>query len=118
MTPEELLEHAMVFTFTPVEIDDQVLNRNDFRLNVERRGLGDSWAVVHFGEVWDGKQWVYENIPSNRTDEFKALTRFPLATAVDLAVQLVETVTVNGATYAQWWDRFAAKKAAETEKDK
>lgn len=50
----------------------------------------DSWAVIRGrfmdgGMVWHATDgWVYEPSPSNRTDEFKRDTRFPLAEAADI----------------------------------
>lgn len=117
MTPEELLEHAISFAFYPSGAKEDEINGSNFRIGVERRGLGDTWAVTHLGECWDGEDWVYESLPSNRTDEFKAKTRFPLTTAIELANRLVDTVVVNGATYAQWEARFAAMDAAAAAKE-
>ena len=112
MTPEELLNHAVSFAFYPTGSPEDDINRSTFRISVERRGIGDAWAVVHMGEVWDGNCWVYEHIPSERTDEFKARTRFPLMTAVEIATRLVDEVVVNGGTYAQWMERFSHRKDA------
>lgn len=118
MTPEELLEHAVSFALYPAGAKDDEINGRNFRVTVERRGTGDAWAVVHMGDVWDGSEWVYEALPSNRTDEFKAKTRFPLGVAVEIASKLVEQISVNGFTYSQWQERFSAMDAAEASKNK
>lgn len=74
------------------------------------------WVVhrgVHEGEQvyavtsWDGEvmdaMGVFEEeaLPSNRTDEFKARTRFPIERALELARANVTKVSVNGITVDQ-----------------
>lgn len=108
MTPEELVDHAISFAFYPAGAKEDDVNGMNFRITVERRGIGDAWAIKHFGDCWDGEDWVYESLPSSRTDEFKAKARFPLETAVELARKFVDTIVINGATYAQWQAKFAA----------
>jgi hypothetical protein len=60
------------------------------RLTVAWRA-DDLWAVTDCGSVLasDG-EWLYEPLPSNRTDEFKAKTRFDRDTAIGLAKKLQE----------------------------
>ena len=118
MKPKELLEHAVTFAFYPAGAKYDEVNGRNFRVTVERRGTGDAWALVHMGDVWNGEDWVYESLPSNRTDEFKAETRFPLMFAVEMANKLVEQITINGFTYSQWQERFAAMEAAEAAANK
>lgn len=104
LTPTELLNHATEFVFTPaVEGDEDVEALRHFRIYVKWRSEG-KYAVSHMSEVWDGTEWVYESLPSNRTDEFLAATRFPLEQAVDYAQELAHTVTVNGRTYREWYE--------------
>ncbi|GAA0719340.1 hypothetical protein Drose_05665 [Dactylosporangium roseum] len=42
--------------------------------------------------------WVYESIPSERSDEFLARTRFDLETALEMARQAAPHVKTNGIT--------------------
>lgn len=54
-------------------------------IQISYRG-SDNWVVIQFGEVLNrDEQWEYEPLPSNRTDEFIARTRFPLIEAISLA---------------------------------
>ena len=56
-----------------------------FRVAIESRGDG-KWAIINGGMCWtrDG-EWEYESMPSNRTDEFIARTRYTLEEAFKLA---------------------------------
>ena len=58
------------------------------KLSVEWRN-DDLWAVTDCGSVLssDG-EWVFEPLPSRRTDEFKARTRFDRDTAFEMARKL------------------------------
>lgn len=60
---------------------------------------GIRWAVYRQGFVLTkGGKWVYEPIPSSRTDAFLKRTRFDLETALRLARREAPKVTVNGHT--------------------
>jgi len=65
---------------------------------------GDRYAVCLRGYVLavghPEPEWVYEPIPSSRTDEFKARTWFDYATAYRLACDQAPRVTVGGKTAA------------------
>jgi hypothetical protein len=56
------------------------------RVTIEWRDV-DRWAIVDGGLVLasDG-QWEVERQPSSRTDDFKERTRYPLAEAMQRAV--------------------------------
>ena len=59
-----------------------------------------SWQSGGANQVWhvgDGG-WVYESIPSERSDEFLAATRYPLVRALEIAREVAPMVTVNGWT--------------------
>lgn len=62
MTKEELLKRAVVFRLTK-------------NATIEKRA-DDKWAVVDNGVLNKDLQWEYEPMPSSRTDEFIARTRF------------------------------------------
>lgn len=66
-----------------VEVETYHVTGTDIR--VSTRG-DDRWAITDGGSVWNGEKFEYEPLPSNRTDEFKARTRFDLRTALRLAV--------------------------------
>ena len=93
-TPLHLLAHATEFTFPadapPVPGSVKVQRRYD-------APSSDSWAITRLFDVWDGQAWVYEPQPSNRTDDFKRRTRFPLSEAVAIAQQLADQIgTTHG----------------------
>jgi len=111
MTPEELLQHATEFSFLPPGLERTDPNARYFEVKASRRGEG-KWAVVCMGEVWDGEYWVYESLPSNRTEEFIAKARFPLEEAVQIAQAATETVKLVGFTYAE----FVVKNAERMER--
>jgi hypothetical protein len=73
MTDQEMLARAVRFL-----VDEDIY--------VEKRGE-DSWCVSVFGgTVLDRDlQRYYEPMPSNRTDEFIAATRFTLTEAFEIA---------------------------------
>lgn len=58
-------------------------------LRVEWRG-GDRWVITDGSFVWDDadENWEYEPQPSERDDDFKARTRYKLATAIEIAERL------------------------------
>lgn len=56
-------------------------------ISVVARGL-ETWVVTNGVEVLNGDmEWEYEPMPSNRSEEFIARTRFYLDKALDLANQ-------------------------------
>jgi len=78
MTPEHMLSLATQFTF-------HVPGRGS--LQIEKRGE-DSWVILDGREVLDRHgNWRYEPLPSNRTDEFIAETRFTLEDAFTRAFE-------------------------------
>lgn len=119
MTPEELLQHATEFSFLPPGMDRSDPHARYFDVQVSRRSEG-KWAVVSMGQVWcDGEwaheKWVYEALPSNRTEEFIASTRFPLEEAIEIAQKATETVTHVGFNYAEFLVRMEQLKKKEQE---
>lgn len=113
MTPEELLAHATEFVFTPrvEEGEEEVEAFRHFRVYVQWRSEG-RYAISRYSEIWDGKEWVYESLPSNRTDEFIAKTRFSLEDAVAMAQELPDKLRVNGRTYREWYEIQRSKPSA------
>lgn len=110
MEAQELLKHATEFAFYPEGAESDEINGSHHCIRVARRAPG-KWAVIHMGMCWNGKDWDYEPSPSNRTDAYKKKTRFSLEKAVELALGMVETVSVNGKTYAQWQEHFKSVSA-------
>ncbi|MCU6481935.1 hypothetical protein [Arthrobacter sp. A2-55] len=109
LTSEQLLEHATEFAFLPTGAERGQPDVDLFTVTVSSRSPG-RYAVLYKGSCWDGEGWVYESMPSSRTGEFKARTRFPLAEAVGLGRAFADTVTINGHTWAQWQERLAANR--------
>ena len=110
MTAEELLAHATEFTFLPAgaSTGDRDVSRFAIRVAYRADGL---WAVTRDGEFWGPDGWAYEMSPSSRTPDFIARHRFPLEQAVAIAANLVDGLTINGRTWAQWQDKFAMAEA-------
>jgi hypothetical protein len=73
----------------PAEIKRRYELATEFRLNddllISWRGH-DRWAITdRFGNVMlRTGEWVYEPMPSSRTEEFIAATRFPLDEAFEI----------------------------------
>lgn len=107
----QLLAAATDFAFYPEGAHAQSPDIYLFTVQVSYRAPG-LFAVIRMGECWDGEQWVYESLPSNRTDEFKAKTRFPLLEAAGMAQKLANLVQTNGRTYAELQELLAKREAA------
>lgn len=105
MTAEELLAHATEFTFLPAgaSANDPEAMRY-FAVRVVWR-KGGRWAVTHMGDCWSSDGWQHESLPDSRTDTFLAGARFPLEEAAAIARSVVDSVTINGFTWAQWEER-------------
>jgi len=104
---ERLLAHASAFTFYPTGAKTGDHEVSHFAIRVSLRSEG-KFAIVHMGNCWNGKTWEYETLPSSRTDEFLASTRFERDEATRQALILVDTMRLNGRTWVQWQEKFAA----------
>jgi hypothetical protein len=72
-----------------------------FVITVVRRAP-DSWAVVWRGRCLSAiGEWDWEQIPSERTDDWKVAHRFDLDTALHLARNAAPLLKTNGHTVAQ-----------------
>lgn len=72
-----------------------------FSLKVAYRGA-QRWAVTDTGYCLSRSgTWQYEQVPSERCDEWLAEHRFDLATALDLARDQAPHLEVNGRTVAE-----------------
>ena len=80
MTNDELIKFATRFDFT-----------HGLRLEKRDRDT-DSWAITNIagGSCWSDKDsmWVYEPLPSNRTDELLAKIRYSLEDAVSISIRM------------------------------
>lgn len=83
---------------------------HNFEIQVAARDVDGNgsllYAVCRFQQCWnesDG-EWQWESQPSNRADEFKAQTRYPLVTALEIAARLCPDLKTNG-----WTARAALK---------
>lgn len=82
--------------------------RGGNRYCISRQQNGGPNEVLNmFGE------WVWESIPSERTDEFMDVTRFELETALRMADEAAPNVEVNGITPADLLARNKARKVAD-----
>lgn len=105
MTAEELLAHASEFTFLPAGAHPDDTDAIRFSVKVVWRG-DDRWAVTRSGDCWGPDGWVLESSPYNRTRKFLAAHQYPLEEAVALARQLVDGVSINGRSWAQWQEHY------------
>lgn len=89
---------AKATNYTVSCVPEGDINRSGFTLNVACRG-NDTWAVIDVPYCLsiDGT-WDYEHTPSERTDEWIASHRFDLKTALRLAKEHAQLMTVNGHT--------------------
>jgi hypothetical protein len=73
------------------------VNSQVWKLDIEWRGPGDRWAVLHLSRCLsvDGT-WDYEPSPSNRDTDFIARHRFTLEEAKALAIEHYPKLVING----------------------
>lgn len=71
-----------------------------FVITIEDRGKG--WAVCWMGDVLtkDGT-WEWEPRPSSRDDDFFRRCRFTEEHAKERALEVVDSLEINGRTFAQ-----------------
>jgi hypothetical protein len=89
-------------------------------VTVAWRGPGDLWAVLR-GCYTSGHHYCFdadggmesEHIPSERTEEWKAKYRFPLAEAMAIGERVVASLVVNGMT----WEQVVAWRAGGHQRD-
>lgn len=68
-------------------------------VTVEYRGP-DQWAVCSHRRCLNSNgEMEHESLPSSRTDEFKASTRFDLHTALAMAEDYADRLVMNGMTW-------------------
>jgi hypothetical protein len=80
-------------------------------ITVAERDTG-RWAVKGmFGVLNTDGEWEYEPSPSNRDDDFLARCRFTEAEALRRALDVVDTVRINGLTIAEADAEVAARVA-------
>lgn len=97
------------YTVYPTGYDEiDTPDKYHFTITINDRGKG--WAVVHGGFVLgkDG-DWEYEPRPSSRDDHFYERFRFTEEEAKRLALAAVETVTINGRTFADLLELVKAR---------
>lgn len=112
MNDAELLSRATEFTFLPAGASPGEPDVDIFSVKVTWRGP-DLWAVQWMGQCYGPDGWVYEPSPSNRTKTFLATHRYTAERAVELAQSLVETISINGSTWADAEARRAARLDSE-----
>lgn len=88
-----------IITTYSIPLDDNKFG-NEFSIEVVRVGeyrgdkfdlTADVWAIRYLGRCLgrDGT-WEYEPLPSNRTDEFKARTRWGRVRAITAAIEVAD----------------------------
>lgn len=89
-------------------------DKHTWSITVVERG-DDSWAVKgNSGVLNRDGEWEYEMSPSSRTDEFLRRCRFTREHALERALEVVDSIEVNGHTIAQA-DAWVAARVAEAE---
>lgn len=112
MNAAELLARATEFTFLPAGASPGEPDVDIFSVKVVWR-MRDLWAVQWMGQCYGPDGWVYEPSPSNRTKAFLGSHRYTAERAVELAQALVETISINGTT----WAEAQARRTAPVESD-
>ena len=90
MDAEELLRHISDLVFTPAGTTRSERTRH-YQVHVTWR-YEDRWSVTSHGSAWNGADWDHDS-------RDRAL--FPLQEAVAAAKALVDTIEVDGLTWAQ-----------------
>jgi len=68
---------------------------------IESRGH-DSWALCWMGMCWDGNEWSYEPMPSNREDNWISKNRFTLSGAFDQARYAIADAKANSGIHGDY----------------
>lgn len=94
-----MADHPVFVTETTYEVSclpNDHPERHNFTLRVTRRAEG-LWAVLDRMDrcLSATGEWDYEPMPSNRTDEWKALHRFTRATAIGHARRAAPHLTIG-----------------------
>jgi len=89
-------------------LPDEHPEQDVLTIRVERTGH-ERWAIRWSGRVLNirTKEWEYEPLNSSRTDEWKAVHRTTLESALALARKMAPELTVNGFTVEKFmeWHR-------------
>ncbi len=90
---------AFIRRYLVTHLPPDTVDATIWGVNIEWRGR-DNWAVTHLSSclTTDGEM-LFEPLPSARTDEFKATTRFDLDTAQALAEDYADNMVINGKTW-------------------
>ncbi len=79
--------------------------------------LGGTWMVTDGAEPPDyvgaDGRWSWQSDVDHDVEGWRDAYRFDLDTALAVARAAAPTVTINGGTWAQWQDRWAARKTEE-----
>lgn len=97
----DLLALARSFCVASMYTDEERTRSRD-EVMIEWRG-GDTYCVRAVGNVLDRDgDWVYEPMPSSRTDEFIQATRFTLAEALERAAKALPALRTHMGPYGQY----------------
>jgi len=94
--------------------DSPLVDKFHFEIRVVWRGQqtdgSDGWAVLWGGRCLNSDgAWEWEPNPSSRDDDFLGRCRFSREEAIHRAVAVVDTMTMNGRTFAEWNRRLAGQ---------
>ena len=103
--------HSRITEVTLCALPEDNINHDIYSVTVTWRG-DDRYAVKRLSQCLaaDGT-WDYEPSPSNREDDWIAEHRFDYDTAMRLAAEAAQHVTVNGLTVADALARRARRTA-------
>lgn len=87
MTAQELLNKAT--TFLIWSLDDH--GTSSYDITVELRST-NRWAICYGRSCWDIREneFIYESMPSGRTEDYIKNTRFSLDEALKLAEEIIK----------------------------
>lgn len=93
MDKDELYTHVKIFGFGKEIHDHRRPELHDWHFDVTNRGKG-LWSIDIMGHqaCYDNvaEDFVWQSLPSGRTDEFIQRTRFPLDIAIDIVERLAK----------------------------
>lgn len=101
LNDKDKLSLATSFRVIPQDAVIGELGSDVFAIDVNRKAPG-KFALEWRGYIWNGEDWVFSSSPSETTEEFRARSRFPLDEALEMAVKMVETITVFDMTFPEW----------------
>lgn len=108
LTLKQILAHASDFDFYPKNSSVADDERKHFRVTVVRLSK-TRFNVYQGAQIWIGDKWHWKmDWDSMNVNKNLKKYSYTLDEAISIALEQVEKVEVNGATYDGWQDRFSA----------